>query len=184
MHLYPQAETPRLTSECTSSNSRNESSDSILPIMGSSVTSLSAVLPPWDEVMPIAELYLLYCDSQPLPLFHRSSFLASLPTRDVEIIYAVFALSLRFSDTYQNSGDLTEEINGYAEVARGLVMKRVSEGPVEVSTLQCLCLLSLVDFTSKRSSNGLYAQANKSSRWEYASLKHPQQSCYESSPVR
>ncbi|KAJ5414353.1 C6 transcription factor [Penicillium cosmopolitanum] len=112
------------------------------------VTSLSAVLPPWDEIMPIAELYLLYCDSQPLPLFHRSSFLASLPTRDVEIIYAIFALSLRFSDTYHNSRDLAEQVNGYAEVARGLVMKRVSEGPVEVSTLQCLCLLSLVDFTS------------------------------------
>lgn len=117
--------------------------------MGSSVASFSAILPPWDEIMPIAELYLLYCDSQPLPLFHRSSFLASLPTRDVEIIYAVLSLSLRFSDKYHSSGDLAEQVNGYAEVARGLVMKRVSEGPVEISTLQCLCLLSLVDFTSK-----------------------------------
>lgn len=44
---------------------------------------------------------------------------------------------------------MTELVNSYAEVARGLVMKRVSEGPVELSTLQCLCLLSLVDFTSK-----------------------------------
>ncbi|CAI7677212.1 unnamed protein product [Penicillium pancosmium] len=136
------------TGPCTSSNSRNGSSDSPIPVMGPSMTSFSAVLPPWDEIMPIAELYLLYCDSQPLPLFHRSSFLASLPTRDVEIIYAIFALSLRFSDTYHNSRDLAEQVNGYAEVARGLVMKRVSEGPVEVSTLQCLCLLSLVDFTN------------------------------------
>ncbi|KAJ5322823.1 hypothetical protein N7452_011112 [Penicillium brevicompactum] len=39
-------------------------------------------------------------------------------------------------------------VNSYAEIARGLVMKRVSEGPVELSTLQCLCLLSLVDFTN------------------------------------
>lgn len=45
--------------------------------------------------------------------------------------------------------DVMEVVNTYAEVARGLVMKRVSEGPVELSTLQCLCLLSLVDFTSK-----------------------------------
>lgn len=150
---------------CTSSNSRNGASDSPIPVMGPPVTSLSAVLPPWDEIMPIAELYLLYCDSQPLPLFHRSSFLASLPTRDVEIIYAIFALSLRFSDTYHNSRDLAEQVNGYAEVARGLVMKRVSEGPVEVSTLQCLCLLSLVDFTSMIHPKSTSTQVNKLNRW-------------------
>lgn len=133
----------------TSSNPSNGSSDPLMPAMGPPLNNYPAVLPPWDEIMPIAELYLLYCDSQPLPLFHRSSFLASLPTRDVEVIYAIFALSLRFSDSYHNTRDLAEQVNGYAEVARGLVMKRVSEGPVEVSTLQCLCLLSLVDFTSE-----------------------------------
>ncbi|KAJ5899780.1 hypothetical protein N7495_004524 [Penicillium taxi] len=109
----------------------------------------STILPPWEEIVLIAELYLLYCDSQPLPLFHRKSFLASLKTRDVEVLYAITALSIRFfDDAYPNVKELTELINGYAEVARGLVMKRVSEGPVEVSTLQCLCLLSLVDFTN------------------------------------
>jgi hypothetical protein len=62
----------------------------------------------------------------------------------------MLALSLRFSDAYRHrASDMTELVNSYAEVARGLVMKRVSEGPVELSTLQCLCLLSLVDFTSK-----------------------------------
>ncbi|KAJ5090307.1 C6 transcription factor [Penicillium argentinense] len=130
------------------SASRNESSESLLPMMGSSVTNLSVVLPPWDEIIPVAELYLSYCDSQPLPLFHRSSFLASLPIRDVEIIYAILALGLRFSDTYHDARELAEQVNSYAEVARGLVMKRVSEGPVEISTLQCLCLLGLVDFTN------------------------------------
>jgi hypothetical protein len=58
------------------------------------------------------------------------------------------ALSLRFSNSHRDAHTLSEQVNSYAEVARGLVMKRVSEGPVEVSTLQCLCLLSLVDFTS------------------------------------
>lgn len=115
-------------------------------------SSASVILPPWDEIVPLAELYLLYCESQPLPLFHRSSFIASLQTRDIEIIYAILALSLRFSNSYRDSHALSEQVNSYAEVARGLVMKRVSEGPVEVSTLQCLCLLSLVDFTSMYSS--------------------------------
>ncbi|OOQ86125.1 C6 transcription factor [Penicillium brasilianum] len=110
--------------------------------------STSVILPPWDEIIPLAELYVLYCESQPLPLFHTSSFISSLQTRDIEIIYAILALSLRFSNSHRDSRSLSEQVNSYAEVARGLVMKRVSEGPVEVSTLQCLCLLSLVDFTN------------------------------------
>lgn len=60
----------------------------------------------------------------------------------------MMALALRFTDSQYKTTDVMEVVNTYAEVARGLVMKRVSEGPVELSTLQCLCLLSLVDFTS------------------------------------
>lgn len=105
-------------------------------------------LPPWDDVVAIAELYLLYCESQPLPIFHTGSFINSLQSRDIEVIYAILALCLRFSTSHRSASNLSEQVNGYAEVARGLVMKRVSEGPVEVSTLQCLCLLSMVDFTS------------------------------------
>jgi hypothetical protein len=61
-------------------------------------------------------------------------------------------LGIRFSDEVcQELNDLATHVSGYTEVARGLVMRRVSEGPVELSTLQCLCLLSLIDFTSKSS---------------------------------
>ncbi|KAJ5477300.1 hypothetical protein N7539_007444 [Penicillium diatomitis] len=111
-------------------------------------SSVSTTLPPWEDVVEVAELYLLYCESQPLPIFHTSNFIGSLQTRDIEIVYAILALCLRFSSTHRNAPDLPERVNGYAEVARALVMKRVSEGPVEISTLQCLCLLSMVDFTN------------------------------------
>lgn len=103
----------------------------------------------WETVLSVANLYLTYCESQPLPLFHRETFLASIGTRDPEVIYSILALGIRFSDEHQlNPRHLTSRISGYTEVARSLVMKRVLEGPVELSTLQCLCLLSLVDFTS------------------------------------
>ncbi|KAL1987504.1 hypothetical protein VTN96DRAFT_3431 [Rasamsonia emersonii] len=105
---------------------------------------------PWEKVVSIAELYLLYCDCQPLPLFHRATFLASLGQRDPEIIYAVLALAIRFCPPsfFKNTDNVTDLITTYAESARTLVIKRVLEGPVELSTLQCLCLLSLVDFTN------------------------------------
>lgn len=131
-------------------SSSSEAPRAQLSTVAPSGSNSSIMLPPWEEIFPIAKLYLEFCESQPLPLFHRPTFIPSLQTRDVEIIYAILALALRFSDSYEDASLLTEMVNGYAEVARGLVMKRVSEGPVELSTLQCLCLLSLVDFTSKQ----------------------------------
>jgi hypothetical protein len=147
---FPVEESDLLTSASVSSRGNLPvASTSQLPSgMIAAGSNASVILPPWDEIVPLAELYLLYCESQPLPLFHRSSFIGSLQTRDIEIIYAILALSLRFSNSNRDAHTLSEQVNSYAEVARGLVMKRVSEGPVEVSTLQCLCLLSLVDFTS------------------------------------
>ncbi|CAI7607356.1 unnamed protein product [Penicillium bialowiezense] len=120
----------------------------IVPSVTLSIPSSTITLPPWEDIVPIAELYLLYCDSQPLPLFHRGSFLASLQTREAELLFAILALASRFSYSHHSGNDPEGLVDGYAEIARGLVMKRVSEGPVELSTLQCLCLLSLVDFTN------------------------------------
>lgn len=107
----------------------------------------------------MAELYLTYCHSQPLPLFQKEGFLNSLGSRDPEIVYAMLALSIRFSpEESSRTGGFTSLINGYTEVARGLVMRRVSEGPIELSTLQSLCLLSLVDFASNVAADMLNGQ--------------------------
>lgn len=170
----------RFTESClTSVSSRgepptaNEATRSFEP-------SLSDVLPPWQEILPIAELYFLYCDSQPLPLFLKSSFLVNLQTRDVEVIYAMMALALRFTDSHCRNTDVMEMGNTYAEVARGLVMKRVSEGPVELSTLQCLCLLSLVDFASRLHPLTLSDTTNTLVRRKHPSLQHSQQPRNES----
>jgi hypothetical protein len=166
-----------LLETCCSSRSEPQiPTESHIPSATLSMPSSSVTLPPWEEIISIAEVYLLYCDSQPLPLFHRDSFLSSLQTREAELLFAILALALRFSYAHRNRADLTSVVNGYAEVARGLVMKRVSEGPVELSTLQCLCILSLVDFTSMGpwfsiSIFGLII----STRWQHASLQHPQQ---------
>lgn len=135
-----------------------------------SVANPITPLPPWNTVLSIAELYLLYCESQPLPLFHRATFVRTLGGRDPEIIYAVLATSVRFSEgLYANDDELVDIVNSYAEVARGLVTKRVWEGPVELSTLQSLCLLSLVDFTSKTFHPDDHAipGLTRNSRWEH-----------------
>jgi hypothetical protein len=43
----------------------------------------------------------------------------------------------------------------FLEEARRITMGRVYEGEVELSTLQTLCLLSMVDFTSRRNHFGI-----------------------------
>lgn len=161
--------------------------DQCLPVAvnhsASSTSTSSTPLPAWDQVLSAAELYLLYCDSQPLPLFHRESFLSTLESRDPEVIYGMMALSIRFSDDlYRDTNELIKLVNNYAEVARNLVMKRISEGPVELSTLQCLCLLSLVDFTSMSAYSIPWFMLI--GRLQYSSLQHPQQSSDESSSMR
>ncbi|KAE9969435.1 hypothetical protein EG328_005034 [Venturia inaequalis] len=115
----------------------------------SNQSSLDTIMS-WETTIHVAERYLMYCDCQPLPLFDFQTFMQSLRTRDPEIIYAILALAMRFADNtfVQGPKDADKRSRDIAEKARELVMKRVSNGPVELSTLQCLCLLSLIDFTN------------------------------------
>ncbi|EEA23112.1 C6 transcription factor, putative [Talaromyces marneffei ATCC 18224] len=111
-------------------------------------------LPPWEKVLEIAQAFLVYCDCQPLALFHRQTFLASLGHRDPEIVYTILALAIRFcspdilNDAGGNTASLHALVPSYMEAARERVIKRVLSGPVEISTLQALCLLSMVDYTN------------------------------------
>jgi hypothetical protein len=94
----------------------------------------------------VAETYLLYCDCQPLPLFHRQSFIRSLRSRDPELLFALLALAIRFSDNAIRVNQAAL-VDGYVEGARTIIAKRVFDGHIELSTIQSLCLLTLVDFT-------------------------------------
>ena len=69
----------------------------------------------------------------------------TIDQRDPELLFAILALTSRFSgDTHLREYREDELV----ESSRSMVMQKVCEGTVELSTLQSLCLLSLVDFTS------------------------------------
>ena len=103
-------------------------------------------LPPRELTNVVAEAYLLYCDCQPLPLFHSVSFIETIHSREKELLTAITALSIRFCQPSILGASSTD----FAEESRAIVMGKVVEGTVELSTLQTLCLLSLIDFTSKQ----------------------------------
>ncbi|KAM3088829.1 hypothetical protein ACMFMG_000456 [Clarireedia jacksonii] len=96
----------------------------------------------------IATTYLIYCDCQPIPLFHRKHFVEHFANRNPEVIFSVSALAIRFLDEDFSHQNMIELANGYAETARTIVSGSIFGGRVEISTLQSLCLLSLVDFTN------------------------------------
>lgn len=91
------------------------------------------------------QLYLTWCHNQPIALFREENFLDSLKSRDREVLLAVKSLSLRFPP-----GTLTpqkrERLQVMAKASRRLVMDRIADGHVRLSTLQTLCLLSQLDF--------------------------------------
>ncbi|CZT08259.1 related to C6 transcription factor [Rhynchosporium graminicola] len=104
-------------------------------------------LPPWNVILGAAELYLQYCDCQPLPLFQRSSFIRTLRDRRPEILFSILAIALRFTEDTQSRNAHLKAIDGYVEAARTIISKQVFDGTVELSTIQALCLLTVVDFT-------------------------------------
>ena len=110
----------------------------------------TAYLPPWDTVKEYARLFLKHCNYQPLPLFSEN-LLSSLTARDPELLLALSALASRFQIVnYAIHGVQSfEAFEVYAAPAKELVMRRVSHGPVELSTIQTLCLLSLAEFNSR-----------------------------------
>lgn len=50
----------------------------------------------WQRVLHIAGDYLKYCESQPMTLFLQEDFLATLSTRDPEVVYGILALATLF----------------------------------------------------------------------------------------
>ncbi|KAH8805010.1 hypothetical protein F5884DRAFT_438967 [Xylogone sp. PMI_703] len=110
-------------------------------------SNIERTLPPWEVIEEVAKKYLLYCDCQPLPLFSPNTLLQSLKNRKPEVLLSILALALRFIEGFDANTDI-QHINNYAEDARRIVMKSVTDGEVELATLQTLCLLSLVDFSS------------------------------------
>lgn len=94
-------------------------------------------------------LYMTWCHRQPLQLFEEDSFLDSLDTRDHELMLALQSLCLRFA-AGTSQVDNSERTRSMADMSYRLVMERIAQGEVQLSTLQTLCVLSMVDFTAGR----------------------------------
>lgn len=96
------------------------------------------------------ELYLTFCNSQPLPLFSHRTSVASISNRDPELVFAVEAAGLRFRGLGVKDSLIEPEIRSKIDRASQLVMNRMADGNVELSTIQTLCILSMLEFTGMK----------------------------------
>lgn len=64
---------------------------------------------------------------------------------DWDVLYAILATATRFLEDPASSEGNSEDSRSYAEKSWRLIMMKVANGTVELSTLQALCLLIYVD---------------------------------------
>ena len=94
--------------------------------------------PSLSDVAAAVSLYFHYCHRQPIWCFERDqvSDYARIPE---ELACSILALTSRFSDS-RGRGQL------HGDNAKTLVMLRIANGSVEVTTMESLCLLAYSSF--------------------------------------
>ncbi|OAA44140.1 hypothetical protein NOR_03868 [Metarhizium rileyi] len=97
----------------------------------------------------MGRLYLTWCHGQPIKLFSPDTFLESLTFRDLELILALQTLSLRYPPCALTP-QKREKLDSMEKEARSAVMSRIANSETELSTLQTLCILSMVEFAGKK----------------------------------
>ncbi|ETS84114.1 hypothetical protein PFICI_02139 [Pestalotiopsis fici W106-1] len=101
-----------------------------------------------ESIARIGSLYLKWCHRQPVELFNSENFIETLPNRDPELLIALGSLSLRFPPGTSNSSK-EEQLEAMTTKCRTMVMERLATSKIELSTLQTLCLLGMLDNTGK-----------------------------------
>lgn len=83
--------------------------------------------------------YFNHCHRQPIWCFEREDVtnFAALPD---ELVYSILALTSHFSPRQNN------QTSNYGNDARHLIMLRIANGAVSLSTIESLCLLSYSTF--------------------------------------
>lgn len=93
----------------------------------------------------LSQLYLIWCHNQPLPLFQQNGFKEALEARDYELYLAIQAWCSRFPPE-SHVPEKQQELDDMAKSSRQIVMSCIAGGNVKLSTLQTLCILSLLSF--------------------------------------
>ncbi|KAJ9199138.1 transcriptional regulator family: Fungal Specific TF [Paecilomyces variotii] len=144
---------PSVRGRTPQSNTRRSFSHQTTPespahqMPGTAASSNSDSLPPRDVVFDVVQQYFTYCHRQPLWLFDDND-IPSLVNCTEELIFSLLALAARYSSHAYFDGQSQVFAHKYGEIARGLIMFRIAQGTVKLTTIQSLCLLALANFVA------------------------------------
>lgn len=102
--------------------------------------------------------YLTWCHAQPVILFQEDVFLDSLGSRDRALLLVVQALGLRFPPRTLTPRK-RQRLSDMAQASRRLAMEAVVNSEVELSTVQTLCLVSMIEFAGRFHINECFLMA-------------------------
>lgn len=125
------------------------------------------------ELDKAERLYTTFCDCQPLPLFATGCL--ALRARVKELQLAVILLVSRFAGGWSLVGANSAQI---MQRVRSRVMQTLLDGPVELATLQTMCLLSLVEFNDGSTARASFYSSTAMDLAQSAGLasEHPRSS--------
>lgn len=115
-----------------------EPSFSSRPSSVKSISELSTRRPSFTTTAKAIGLYFEYCHRQPIWCFDRGEVEDQDRLPD-ELVWSIMALTSRFSQDRDQS-------QHYDGNAKSLIMLRIANGTVDVSTIESLCLLSYAYF--------------------------------------
>jgi hypothetical protein len=122
-------------------------------------TTTANILPPPETLLAVADVYFKYCHNQPYGLFHEETFRYKLAagTLPKHLIFAFLASALRFSSDPCYRDNRFEAIERYAsESSKSILLPwNGVENAVDISTVQAILLLSVIDYTSESRTEAL-----------------------------
>ncbi|KAF5584004.1 hypothetical protein FPCIR_8808 [Fusarium pseudocircinatum] len=112
-------------------------------------STTASILPPSDVLEDVIHAYFQYCHKQPLWLFNREDF-SLVQDCNEETLLTLLALASCHSKNPFFHGRLHELTESYAQAAREGIMQQVGEGKVSITTIQNLCMLTLANIQSNK----------------------------------
>lgn len=108
-----------------------------------SSTSYSRMLPPWEVLVEAIRIYFRCSHRQPIWLFEPRSQLS--PDSSEELLLAVLGLTVQYAQESLSAGSSTrlQTPSAYNDAARSLIMLKIANSTVDLTTLQSLCLLAM-----------------------------------------
>lgn len=110
-----------------------------------------STMPSFDTLLSAADVYFKYCHNQPYAVFHEQSLRDKLAngTLPTHLMLAFVATAIRFSPDSQFGDDRFRAIEAYAAQSwKSIVLPwNGLENAAEVSTVQAILLLGVLDFT-------------------------------------